>query len=141
MAVGSPFLGFLQGKRIQVRHRMLVSQQLCPFGSRPSGPSLTARGLCLPQGTATTPTSSRPTRSRATTGPLRSPHSTTTRAVSSAHSWPLDARTQPAVGLRGRVACRGCTCRWRVPVHVAGGWRGLDWPRGGDGPDSTVGRG
>lgn len=29
-----------------------------------------------------------------------------------------------------------------VPVHDAGGWRGLDWPRGGRrGPDSTIGLG
>lgn len=48
--VGSFFVGLVQGKWIQVRVWTSLSRQHCPFSLRPSGPPLTARGLCVPAG-------------------------------------------------------------------------------------------
>lgn len=79
--------------------------------------ALTAgRPVCL-QGTATTPTSSRPTRSRATTGPSRSPRSTTMRVVRSSHGGRWAAGGQPASltsSRRHRMCQEGQLCgpRW-----------------------------
>lgn len=88
----------------------------------------------------TTPTSSRPTQSRATTGPLRSLHSTTTKAVRSsgarcAHG---SASHTPTVGAQGSgrpsVLRLQMQATHGIPIHDAGGCKGLDWLLGSQGP-------